>query len=157
MAVQPIPEGFRTLTAHLWQKDCAAAIEFYRTAFGAEEVLRKTGPDGRSVMHALLRIGDSLVMMADAWPGLHEKDPATAGGSTVGLWIYTDDADALYERAVAAGAKPDMPLWDAFWGDRMGKVVDPFGHAWSIATHIEDLSDEEIDRRAAEWFANQGG
>lgn len=156
-SVKPVPEGFHTVSMHLWQQDCGKAIAFYKEAFGAEELVRKLGPDGHLVMHAVLRIGDTLVMMADEWPDSHERAPATAGGTTIGMWIYVEDADAVFQQAVGAGAEVTMPIWDTFWGDRMGKVRDPFGHSWSIATHKEVLSDEEIDRRAAEWFATQGG
>ncbi len=155
MAANPVPDGFHTVTAHLWLRDCTGAIDFYKRALGAQELVCKRGPDGKSVMHALLKIGDSLVMMADEWPDSHERSPAAAGGATAGLWLYVPDADGLFAKVVAAGAEVMMPMMDAFWGDRFGKVKDPFGHAWYIATHTEDLSDEEIDRRAAEWFSSQ--
>ena len=153
---QAVPEGFGTVTVHLWLKDCAKAIEFYGRAFGAETLVRKNAPDGK-VMHALLRIGNSMVILADEWPDSYLRSPATAGCATAGLWIYVEDVDGAFQRAVDAGAEVIEPVMDAFWGDRMGHVKDPFGHSWAIATHKEDLSDEEIDRRAVEWFSSQAG
>jgi uncharacterized glyoxalase superfamily protein PhnB len=151
---QPIPEGFNSVSAHLVVKGAAQAIEFYKKAFGAEEVMRMPGPDGNSIMHGELKIGNSTIMLADEFPGMcRAPDPAT--GSPVTVHLYVRDADRTYQQAVAAGATPVMPLSDMFWGDRYGKLKDPFGHEWSIATHKEDVSPEECGRRMAEFFKNK--
>jgi len=146
--VKPIPPGFHTVTPSLVLKDAARAIEFYKKAFGAEEVMRMPGPGGRGVMHAEIRIGDSTIFLGDEWPGYDCKSPESLGGSSGALHLYVADVDAAVKRAIAAGAKETMPIADMFWGDRYGKVQDPFGHTWGLATHTEDLSPEEIDRRA---------
>jgi uncharacterized glyoxalase superfamily protein PhnB len=153
--VSPVPKGYRTVNAHLWVKEGKNAVAFYERALGAEVLTLKHGPGGQGVIHAALRIGDSVVMLADEWPGNHERAPATAGGTTASLYLYVPDADALFERAVKASAEVMSPMMDAFWGDRMGKVKDPYGHVWSLSTRKENLSDEEIDRRGAAWFASQ--
>lgn len=147
-AVHFQPEGYHTLTPYLAVDNAAEAIEFYKRAFGAEERLRMPAPDG-SIMHAELRIGDSVVMMGDENPDLGAPSPKTLGGSPAGVMIYVEDVDATFERAVAAGAKEEAPPMDMFWGDRFGKLVDPFGHKWSLATHIEDVGEEEMAKRAA--------
>ena len=147
-AKQPIPDGFHTVTPHLIMKDAAGALEFYKKAFGAEETSRMPGPDGK-VMHAELKIGDSMLMIADEFPDMGSSGPKSIGGSPVTLHIYVDDVDALFDRAVKAGGKVTMPLADMFWGDRYGRLEDPFGHQWSIGTHTEDLTPEEIGQRAA--------
>jgi PhnB protein len=152
-----IPEGYHTVTASLTLDEAAKAIDWYERAFGAEEVARNAAPDGR-ILHAEIRIGDSRVMLNDAVMG--GKSARTFGGSPASLWLYVEDCDALFNRAVAAGAQPLMPLADQFWGDRFGAVTDPFGYRWSIATHTEDLSVEEIQRREAAWLeelAAKGG
>ena len=149
-----IPDGFRSITPHLTIRDCAQAIEFYRKAFGAEVVSSAPGPGGK-IMHALLRIGDSHLMMADEFPEMGEgvsKSPAALGGTTSVLNLYCEDADALYERAVKAGATGKMPPADMFWGDRYSQVVDPYGHAWAIATHKEDVSPAELEERQKKLF-----
>lgn len=150
--VNPVPEGYSTITPHLIVDGAAEAIEFYIKAFGAEEISRLPGPDGR-LMHAEIRIGDSRVMLVDNFPQWGSKSPEALGGSPVTIHIFVDDADTLFTRAVAAGAKVTMPLDDMFWGDRYGKLEDPFGHKWSIASRIENLSAEEIIARAP----TQGG
>jgi PhnB protein len=152
-APSPVPEGMHTLTTHLWfNGNASEAVEFYQKAFGAELAAPvATGPGGKGVMHAMLKIGDSHIMMADAWPGNWEKGPESA--ATAGLWIYVKDCDALFARATEAGCEPIMPAMDAFWGDRMGKVKDPFGHCWAIATHQWVLTPEEIEQRHQEWMA----
>jgi len=155
--VRPVPEGYNTVSASLILPNCKEALAFYAKAFGAETVGRMPGPDGESTMHAEMRIGDSAVMMTDENPAWNCKAPATLGGSPVSLHLYVPDADALFERAVKAGCKPTMPLMDAFWGDRYGKVEDPYGHQWGIATHKEDVTPAEMERRAKEWMANMGG
>ena len=151
--VKPIPEGLHTLTPHLIVKGAARAIEFYKRAFGAEEVVpASTTPDGK-VMHAHLRIGDSQFFMADEFPGGNARSPQSLGGTPVVFHIYVEDVDALWSRAVAAGVKVTMPLGDQFWGDRYGQVEDPFGHHWALATRKEQVSREEMNRRAQEAMA----
>jgi PhnB protein len=152
--VKPIPDGYHSVTPYLCVKGAAEAIEFYKKAFGAEEVLRMPSPDGR-IAHAEVRIGNSIVMMADEFPemGPGARSPKTAGFPTGGVMLYTENCDALTERAVKAGATVTMPLQDMFWGDRYGQVEDPFGHRWSIATHKEDVSPEEMGRRQQAWAA----
>lgn len=140
---QAIPEGMHSLTPHLTCAGAADAIAFYQKAFGAVELGRMPSPDGRLV-HALLRIGDSPLMLVDEFPEWGGKSPATLGGTPVAIHLYVEDADAAFAQAVAAGATVRMPLEDMFWGDRYGVVIDPFGHQWSIATHIKELSSEEI-------------
>jgi PhnB protein len=147
--VKAIPEGYHSVTPYLMLRDAAKAIDFYKKAFGAEEVLRMPMPDGR-LGHAEIRIGDSHVMMADEFPEMGYLGPHTRGGTTVSLMLYVDDCDAVFERAVAAGAVVKKPLADQFYGDRVGSVEDPFGHFWSIGTHKEDLSPEELQKRMAE-------
>lgn len=147
--VKPIPKGFHTITPSLILRDCARAIEFYKTAFGAtEEKTRFTSPDGQLVMHAEVKIGDSIVFMADETPEQRMKSPQSLDGIAVTMWLYVSDADAAFKRAVTAGAKEKMALTDTFWGDRWGAVVDPFGHVWHISTHVEDVTPEEMRRRA---------
>ena len=150
--VDPIPDGFSTITPHLVVDGAAEAIEFYKKAFGAEELSRLLGPGGK-LMHAEIRIGDSRLLLVDEFPEWGKKSPGALGGSPVTIHIYVADADSLFTRAVAAGATVTMPLEDMFWGDRYGRLEDPFGHHWSIATHIENLSAEEITARAP----TQGG
>jgi PhnB protein len=145
--VKPIPQGYHSVTPYLTVKGAAPAIEFYKRAFGAQEVERMPGPDGNSVMHAELKIGDSIVMLSDEFPQAGTRSPQTLGGSTGYLFLYVPDVDAAFKRAVDAGAKATMPPADMFWGDRFGKVSDPFGHEWGLATHKEDLSPEEIRKR----------
>lgn len=143
-----IPEGYHTVTPTLIVRDGARAIDFYKRAFGAEETMRMPGPDGRKVMHAELRIGDSPVMLSDEFPEWDTKSPESYGGTPVTLYLYVSDVDAAFKRAVDAGAKVKMPVTDMFWGDRLGKVVDPFGHQWGIATHVETVAPDELARRA---------
>src|SRR5437016_2485265 len=133
--VQPIPSGYHTTTPHLIVRDAAAAIDFYKKAFGAEEIMRMPGPGG-AIMHAEIAIGDSRVMLGDERPGMNCKGPQTLGGSPVSFYIYVQDVDKAWKRAIDAGAKETMPLADMFWGDRTGAVQDPLGHTWSLAQHI---------------------
>jgi uncharacterized glyoxalase superfamily protein PhnB len=144
MSVKPIPEGYHSITPHMIVRDAKRAIEFYKQAFGAEQ---KGGvmsdPDG-NVMHAELVIGDSIIMLADEFPQAGAVSPQAIGGSATGLHIYVENVDAAFDRAVKAGAEVEMPVMDMFWGDRYGKLKDPFGHKWSIATHTADLSMEEM-------------
>ena len=151
--VKPIPSGFHTLTPHLVVKGAAKAIEFYKKAFGAEELNRAPGPDGKSLMHADLKIGDSRIFLADEFPDMDCRGPQSIGGSPVTIHMYVEDVDAAFGKAIAAGAKVRMPLEDMFWGDRYGVLVDPFGHLWSMATHKEDLTPEQIGERAQAAFS----
>ncbi|MBI2494574.1 MAG: VOC family protein [Candidatus Rokubacteria bacterium] len=153
-ATRPIPEGYHSVTPYLTVKDAARAIDFYARAFGAQELMRMAGPGGRGVVHAELRIGDSVVMLSDEMPESACRAPQTLGGATGYLFLYVPDVDAACKRAVDAGAKVRMPVTDMFWGDRFGKLTDPFGHEWGLATHTEDLSPEEIGQRAAAFFAS---
>lgn len=147
MAVKPIPEGYRSVTPYLALKQAADAIEFYRRAFGAKERMRMPGPDGK-IGHAELEIGNSVIMLADEYPDMDFRGPASIGGTSVTLHLYVPDVDATFSKATAAGAKPVRAVEDQFYGDRAGSVRDPFGHVWHIATHKEDLSPEELRRRA---------
>ena len=152
MAVAPIPAGYHSVTPYLIVDGAAKAIDFYQRAFGATELLRMPGPDGR-VMHAEVKIGDSPLMLADETEGF--RGPLALGGAAVSMMIYVADVDRVFAQALAAGAREQRPITDQFYGDRMGTLVDPFGHVWSIATHVEDVSPEEIDRRFAKL--GQGG
>jgi PhnB protein len=147
-----VPEGFHTLTPTLVVRGAARAIEFYKEVFGAQEVMRMTTPDGQAISHAEIKIGDSPLMLSDEFPEYGARAPEGTGADSFGLFLYVEDVDKVFERAVAAGATVKMPVADQFWGDRYGKVVDPFGHQWGIATHVEDLSAEEIESRAAALF-----
>jgi len=153
--VRPIPEGYHTVTPYLRCREAAKAIEFYKAAFGAEEVFRMPGPGG-TIMHAEVRIGDSFVMVSDEFPNWGAKGPQSYGGTTVGLNLYVADADAAFARATAAGATVMMPLTNQFWGDRYGKLQDPFGHEWSVSQHVEDVPPDEMERRAAEMMKQMG-
>ena len=152
MSAKPIPEGYHTLTPHMTVRDAARAIEFYKQAFGAIEKGVMKGPDGK-VMHAELRIGDSIFMLADEFPEFGSMSPQSTGGSGMGLHIYTEDVDSAFDRAVKAGAAVEMPVTDMFWGDRYGKLADPFGHKWSIATHKRDVSMEEMAEAQKEFMS----
>ncbi|MFQ5494514.1 MAG: VOC family protein [Phycisphaerae bacterium] len=157
-AVSPIPERFHTITPHLCIRGAADAIEFYKKAFGAEEIFRMPGPDGKSIGHAELQIGDSVIMMGDEIPQMEGwRSPSSFNGTTVALCLYVEDVDKSFQRALDAGAKVSMPVTDMFWGDRYGKVTDPFGHEWAIATHKQDLTPEEIAKGAEAFFASMGG
>ena len=153
--VRPIPEGYHTITPHLVNRNAAAAIDFYKRAFGAEEINRHAGPGGK-IMHAELRIGDSVLMLCDEFPEMGAKSPQALGGSPVTLSLYVENADKVFQQAVNAGATVIMPLSDQFWGDRYGKLRDPYGHEWSIVTHIEDVSPEELQKRAAKAMGEHG-
>jgi PhnB protein len=155
MPVEPIPKDYRGLIPSLACDDTAAAIEFYKRAFGATERLRMDGPDG-SIAHAELEIGGSILMVADPFPQATAKPPRELGGTTIGVFMYVEDVDAVVQRAVDAGATVTMPVDDMFWGDRYGKVTDPFGHDWELATHTEDLTAEEMERRGREAMASMG-
>lgn len=156
MMASPIPDGFHTVAPHLTIKGAGDAIEFYKKAFGAEETARMVAPDGSTVMYAEIRIGDSPVMISDEMPQGCCKSPGSVGATTAVIHLYVADCDQAYQQATDAGAEVVMPLMDAFWGDRYGMVKDPFGHCWSIATHKEDLTPEQIGQRAQQFFANMG-
>jgi len=156
MAVSPVPSGFHTVTPHLVIRGAAKAIEFYKKAFGATELMVMPGPDGKGVMHAELKIGDSIIFLADEWPNGPQASPEKYGGTTTSMHLYVPNADAAFEKAVAAGAKVEMPLMNMFWGDRFGKVIDPFGHEWAIATHVEDVPPAEMGKRMAEAMKQMG-
>jgi PhnB protein len=143
--VNPVPEDMHSVTPHLVCAGASEAIEFYKKAFGAVEAARVPGPGGK-LMHAMIRIGDSAVMLVDEMPEWGALGPKSLNGSPVTIHLYVENADAAFERAVKAGAKVTMPLADQFWGDRYGKLVDPFGHHWSIATHVRDVSMEEAQQ-----------
>jgi PhnB protein len=147
MATQPIPEGYHTVTPYLAVEDATEAIEYYTRAFGAKERVRMETPDGK-VGHAELEIGDSLVMLSDPFPQASTKPPNELGGTSVSVFMYVEDVDAVVKQAVDAGATVTMEVADQFWGDRFGSVKDPFGHLWSIATHVEDVPPEEMAERA---------
>ena len=146
MAVKSIPDGYYSLTPYIVCKGAAQAIEFYSKVFGAEETVRMPGPNG-SVAHAEVRIGNSMLMLADEDRERGQLSPESIGGSASSIMFYTDDVDQVFQRAVAAGAKAEMPPADMFWGDRMGNLMDPFGHQWAIATHKEDVTPEEMQKR----------
>ena len=152
----PIPEWFKSVSVYLIVPNSEEAIAFYERALGAEAITRMKGPDGKSTMHAAMRVGDSIVMLTDENPEWNAKSPATLGGSPVSMHIYTENADAMFDRAVAAGCESVAPMMDAFWGDRYGKVMDPFGHQWGFATQKEELTPEQMEQRAREWFASMG-
>jgi PhnB protein len=152
MPVKAIPPGFSSVTPHLVIKNAGAAIDFYKKAFGAEEIMRMPGPDGKSVMHAELKFGNAIVMICDEFKEFGNLSPQSLNGSPVTVHLYVENADASYQKAVNAGAKATMPLANMPWGDRFGKLKDPFGHEWSIATHIEDVSPEECKARMAKAF-----
>lgn len=145
---KPIPDGYHSITPYLVVRGAARAIAFYGQTLGAIEVLRMDGPNG-TIGHAEIKIGDSIVMLADEVPAMGARSPETIGGSPVSLLLYVENADQVVDRAVKAGAKLDRPVEDKFYGDRMGSFIDPFGHTWHIGTHVEDVSPEEMARRAA--------
>lgn len=143
---RPIPPGYHTVTPHLVVRGAPDAIAFYRRAFGAEESFRMTSPDGKTVMHAEVRIGDSPVMLAEEDARMGNVSPLASGSTSVTISLYVEDADAVFARAVAAGAKTLLPPTDMFWGDRYAQVLDPYGHRWAIATHVKDVTPDEMKR-----------
>lgn len=149
MATKSIPDGYHSITPYLIIKGAAGAIDFYKRVFGATELMRMPDPSGK-IGHAEIMIGDSHIMLADEYPEMGHRSPQTLGGAGVSLMIYLDDVDEVYKRAIAAGAKQVQPLKDQFYGDRSGTVQDPYGHVWTIATHVEDIAPEELQRRATE-------
>ena len=153
MGTKAIPEGYHSVTPYLTVDDAKAAIRFYEQAFGATEVLRL--PMGDKIGHAEVRIGDSMVMLSDEWLEYGKLGPKARGGATATLMIYLEDVDAAYARALAAGATAERPVEDQFYGDRSGSVTDPFGHSWTLSTHVEDVGEEEMQRRMAAWSAGE--
>jgi PhnB protein len=149
----PIPQGYHTVTPNIVVNEAAKALEFYQKAFGAEETVRMPGPDG-SIMHAEFRIGDSTIMLADEMPDMGAKSPKAYGGTPVRFYVYVENVDAAWKRAVDAGAKTIMPLQDMFWGDRTGCLEDPFGHLWNLAQHVSDPTPEEM-RKGQEAFLSK--
>ena len=155
MSVKPIPDGYHTLTPYLICQGAGQAIEFYKQAFGAKEVMRMNGP-GDSIAHAEIQIGDSRIMLGDEMPSMGYRSPKGLDGCPVGLCLYVENCDAVFDRAVKAGAIVKRPLDNQFYGDRSGQVIDPFGHVWTIGTHVEDVSEEEMCRRMEAMMAEQG-
>ena len=146
--VNPIPEGYHSVTPYLSIKGAAKAIDYYKQVFGATELFRMAAPDGK-IGHAEIKIGNSPIMLADEFPEMEFVSPQTLGGSPIGLMIYVDDVDTMFNQAISAGATQVKPLQDQFYGDRSGTLKDPFGHVWTVATHVEDVAPEELQKRAA--------
>lgn len=155
--VNPIPEGYHAVTSTLTVRGASDAIEFYKKAFGAQELMRFLGPDGKSIMHAEIKIGDSRVMLNDEVPQMKCLSPQSVGGVSSGIFLYVDNADDVFNKAVSAGAKVLMPIMDAFWGDRSGGIEDPFGHRWTICTHKKDMTQDEIAKAAEEFMKSMKG
>lgn len=149
---KPIPDGYHSVSPYLVCRNAGAAIEFYKKALGAQELFRMPGPGGM-IMHAEIKIGDSVVMLCEENPDFGTTSPQALGGTAVNIFIYTESVDSLFDQAIKAGATTLMPPTDMFWGDRYSKLSDPFGHQWSIATHVEDLTPEEIGKRGAAAMA----
>ena len=156
-SVKPIPEGYHSLTPSITVRDAAGAIEWYKRAFGAVEISRAVAPDGKHLWHAELQIGDSRMMLTDEMPEMGSHGPAPTGAVGFSIWLYVPDVDAVYQQAVEAGAKGQMPVNDTFWGDRFGGLQDPYGHNWAIATRKANYSEEEVRRRAEEFTASMSG
>jgi PhnB protein len=154
--VKPVPEGYHSVTPYLFIKGAASAIEFYKSVFGATEIMRMTGPDGK-VGHSEIKIGDSTIMLADENPQAGARSPQTIGGTAVSMHVYVPNVDGVVQKAVDGGAKLARPVKDQFYGDRSGTLIDPFGHMWNVATHIEDVTPEEIEKRAAAAMSQSAG
>lgn len=154
MAVKPIPEGYHSVTPYLILDNASKAIEFYKKVFDATEFVRMPGPDG-AIMHAEIKIGDSVVMLADESAAMGQRSAKSMGGSPMGIMVYVTDVDKTYQKAIAAGGTVDRPVQDQFYGDRSGSVLDPFGYKWNIGTHIEDVSPEEMKKRMAALFGGK--
>jgi PhnB protein len=154
--VRPIPDGYHSVTPYLYIRGAAKAVEFYKKVFGAKEILRMPGPAGQ-IMHAELKIGDSMIMLSDEHPQMGALSPESVGGSPMGLHVYVENVDAVVQKAVEAGAKLDRPVKDQFYGDRSGSLTDPFGHKWYVATHVEDIAPEELSKRAAAAMSQAAG
>jgi PhnB protein len=155
MAAKPIPEGYHTVSPYLAVEDAARAIDYYTRAFGAKELVRMDGPGG-TIAHAELQVGDSRIMLSDPFPQGSTRPPRELGGTSVSVLMYVEDVDAVVKQAVDAGATVAMEVADQFWGDRFGTITDPFGHVWSIATHVEDVPPDEIAERAKAAMAAMG-
>ena len=153
--IKPIPDGYHSATPTLTIKGASEAIEFYKKAFDAQEINRFPGSDGKSIMHAEIRIGDSAIMLNDEMPEMGCLSPTSTGGPSSGIYLYVNDADSVFNKAVSAGAKPMMPMMDGFWGDRVGFISDPFGHRWTIATRKKEMTIEEMKKAGAEFMKNQ--
>jgi PhnB protein len=156
MSVKPIPDGYHSAQPYLAVDDATKAIDWYKQAFGATERFRMDGPGG-TIGHAELEIGDSVLMLSDPFPQASTKPPKELGGTTSSVMLYVEDVDAKVKQAVDAGATVTMEVSDQFWGDRMGSITDPFGHSWSLATHVEDVSPEEMEKRSAEFMSAMAG
>jgi PhnB protein len=151
-SAQPLPKGFHTVTPSIYVRNAAQAIDFYKKALGAEERMRFAGPDGK-ITHAELQIGDSIIFLSEENPAWGCKSPQTLGGVTGGLYLYVEDVDKAFDRAVNAGGKAQMPVSDMFWGDRMGNFTDPYGQTWTLATHTKDMSEREMEEGAKKFYA----
>ena len=147
---KPIPAGFHSVTPTLTVRGAGDAIEFYKKAFDAEEIIRFAGPDGKTIMHAEIKIGDSIIMLNDEFPQMNCLSPQSVGGPSSAIYLYVENSDSIFNNAVSAGAKVRMPMMNAFWGDRFGMLEDPYGHIWTVATRIIDLSPEEIKKAGTE-------
>ncbi len=156
-AVEPIPEGYHSFTPYLTVRGADRAIDFYKRGLGAVELGRMTGPDGKSILHSVLEIGDSRFFISDEIPGMGCRSPETLGGTCGGLYLYVHDVDEVFRKAIAAGAAEKQPVTDMFWGDRTGTIKDPFGYEWVLATHTEDVSPTEMKRRQEEFCKGMGG
>ena len=154
--VKPIPDGFHSVTPYLYERNAAEAIDFYKAVFGAVEILRMPGPGGK-IMHAEISIGDSRVMLADENPQMNALGPLSVGGAASSFYVYVEDVDSVVRKAEAEGATLTRPVKDQFYGDRSGSFADPFGYTWSVATHIEDVSPEEVGRRAVAAMSQTAG
>ena len=154
--VRAVPEGHHTVTPHLIIKGAGEAMDFYKKAFGAQEVMRMPGPGGRGVGHGELKFGDSYIYVAEEFPDMKCLSPKSLGGTPVGIHLYVDNVDAAFKQALSAGCKETMPLTNMFWGDRFGKLADPYGHEWSLAQHMEDVPPQEMAKRAEEAFKQMG-
>ena len=152
--VQAIPAGYHTMTPMLSVRDAARAIEFYKKAFNAQQLVRMDSPDGK-IMHAELQIGNSIFMLGEENPQMNCLSPQSLNGTPISLYLYVENVDSAFNQAVKAGAKVEMPVGDMFWGDRFGQVSDPFGHRWSLATHKEDVTPDQMKQRAQQFFAEQ--
>jgi PhnB protein len=154
--VKPIPEGYHNVTPYLYVRGAAAAIDFYKSVFGATEIVRMAGPNGR-IMHAEMKIGDSIVMLGDENPQMGVLSPQTVGGFSTGLHVYVEHVDAVVQKMIDSGAKLVRPIKDQFYGDRSASLLDPFGHMWSVATHIEDVAPEEMKKRMTAAMSQTAG
>jgi len=151
-STQPVPPGFHTITPSLTVRNGAQAIEFYKKALGAEERMRMAGLDGK-ISHAELKIGDSIIFLTDENPAMGCKSPQTLGGTSSGFYLYVEDVDTAFQRAVGAGGRAKMPVTDMFWGDRLGSFDDPYGHTWTLSTHTQDMTEQELEEGAKAFYA----